>query len=131
MTDTETAGTCRVLVTGSRDWDAEEVLRQALISAAFRGPQERDLIVVHGACPTGADAMVNTWAKDYGFPAERHPADWTGYGKSAGFIRNAEMVVLGADICLAFYKQGAGNKGTDHCASLAEKAGIPVRRVTS
>src|ERR1039457_5369653 len=131
MTDTETAGTCRVLVTGSQDLDAEEVLRQALISAAFRGPQERDLIVVHGACPTGADAMVNTWATDYGFPAERHPADWTGYGKSAGFIRNAEMVALGADLCLAFYKQGAGNKGTDHCASLAEKAWIPVRRVTS
>ena len=131
MNDQSAAETRRVLVTGSRDWDAEEILRQALISAAFRGPQERDLIVVHGACPTGADAMVNTWAKDYGFPAERHPADWTGYGKSAGFIRNAEMVVLGADICLAFYKQGAGNKGTDHCASLAEKAGIPVRRVTS
>ena len=126
-----TAEAYRVLVTGSRDWDAEESLRQALIAAAFRGRQERDLIVVHGACPTGADVMANTWAKDYGFPAERHPADWTGYGKSAGFIRNAEMVALGADLCLAFYKQGAGNKGTDHCASLAEKAGIPVRRVTS
>jgi YspA, cpYpsA-related SLOG family len=131
MTDTETAGAYRVLVTGSRDWDAEEILRQAMIAAAFRGPGERDLTVVHGACPTGADAMADAWAEDYGFPAERHLADWTGYGKSAGFIRNAEMVTLGADLCLAFYKQGAGNKGTDHCASLAEKAGIPVRRVMS
>jgi hypothetical protein len=40
------------------------------------------------------------------------------------------MVSLGADLCIAFYKQGAGNKGTDHCARLAERAGIPVRRVT-
>jgi hypothetical protein len=104
-----------------------------MIAVAFRAVprQEQDLIVVHGACPTGADAMANTWAKDYGFPAERHPADWTGYGKSAGFIRNAEMVTLGADLCLVFRQKGAADRGTDHCASLAEKAGIPVRRVMS
>jgi YspA, cpYpsA-related SLOG family len=127
-----TAATFRLLVTGSREWDAEETLRQALIAAKMSAVGQGDgLIVVHGACPTGADAMADTWARDYEFPADPHPADWTGYGKSAGFIRNAEMVALGADICLAFYKQGAGNKGTNHCASLAEKAGIPVRRVMS
>ena len=123
----------RILVTGSRDWDAEGSLRQALMGAAAGlgvSRESRNLIVVHGACPRGADAMADTWAKDYGIPAERHPADWS-YGKSAGFIRNAEMVALGADLCLAFYKQGAGNKGTDHCASLAEKAGIPVRRFSA
>jgi hypothetical protein len=88
-------------------------------------------VIVHGACPSGADAMAAEWARDYGVTAEPHPADWSGCGKAAGFIRNAEMVSLGADVCLAFYKQGAGNKGTDHCASQAEKAGIPVRRVTA
>ena len=80
--------------------------------------------------PRRCGRQAAEWARDYGVQAEEHPADWDGYGKSAGFIRNAEMVSLGADLCLAFYKQGAGNKGTDHCASLAEKAGIPVRRVT-
>jgi SLOG family YspA-like protein len=121
----------RILVTGSRAWDAEGTLRQALIAARMAVvPEDDDLIVVHGACPAGADAMADTWAKDYGFQAERHPADWSA-GKGAGFIRNAEMVALGADVCVAFYKQGAGNKGTDHCATLAGKAGIPVRRVTA
>lgn len=79
---------------------------------------------------------------------EAYPADWeaecrrcnprhrrtgrdgTTYCPLAGHYRNADMVVLGADLCLAFYKQGAGNKGTDHCARLAEDAGIPVRRIT-
>jgi hypothetical protein len=130
MTDTETAGAYRVRVTGSRDWDAEEILRQAMIAAAFRGPAERDLTVVHGACPTGADAMADAWAEDYGFPAERHPADWS-YGKSAGFIRNAEMVTLGADLCLVFRQKGAANRGTGHCAELAGKAGIPLREFWS
>lgn len=125
--------TYRILVTGSRGWDAEGTLRHALAAAAEAGFTRGSLglVVVHGACPRGADAMADTWARDYRFPAERHPADWDRWGKSAGFRRNAEMVALGADTCLAFYKQGAGNKGTDHCASLAGKAGIPVRRFTA
>lgn len=123
-----TESTYRVLVTGSREWDDQESLRHILISISVAHPE---LVIVHGACPDGADAMADMWAQDYEFPVERHPADWDGFGKAAGFIRNAEMVSLGADACLAFYKRGAGNKGTDHCASQAEKAGIPVRRVTS
>ena len=124
-----TAETFRVLVTGSREWDDTQELRYALIHAT--APRLDSAVIVHGACPSGADAMAGEWASDYGVRVEEHPADWDGYGKAAGFRRNAEMVSLGADLCLAFYKQGAGNKGTDHCASQAEKAGIPVRRVTS
>jgi hypothetical protein len=123
-----TAEVFRVLVTGSRDWDDAQELRLALISACV--PHLPAVLVVHGACPSGADAMTAEWASDYGVRTEPHPADWGKFGKAAGFRRNAEMVGLGADLCLAFYRQGAGNKGTDHCASQAEKAGIPVRRVT-
>ena len=118
----------RILVTGSREWDDYEVIVFELAGLLLLHP---GAVLVHGACPKGADRMAGMAAEQLAMTQEPHPADWTGYGKSAGFIRNAEMVALGADVCLAFYKQGAGNKGTDHCASLAEKAGIPVRRVTS
>ena len=72
---------------------------------------------------------------------EPHPADWDGFGKGAGFRRNAEMVALGADLCLTFVvpcskrdcekPEPHGSHGTAHCSDLAEKAGIPVRRFTS
>jgi YspA, cpYpsA-related SLOG family len=126
--DQMNAETYRVLVTGSREWDDAEALLFELAGMTLLHP---GAVVVHGACPSGADKLAGAAAGQLGLPQEPHPADWTGYGKSAGFIRNAEMVALGADLCLAFYKRGAGNKGTNHCASLAEKAGIPVRRVTS
>jgi YspA, cpYpsA-related SLOG family len=123
----------RILVTGSREFSdcatvCTELGHVMTMLMAADGPYPR-IVVVHGAAK-GADTLAEQAARAFGMDVERHPADWATHGKGAGFIRNAEMVSLGASLCLAFYKQGAGNKGTDHCARLAEKAGIPVRRVT-
>lgn len=117
----------RILVTGSRAWTDEQELRLALIAESV--PRlKRGIIVVHGACPTGADAMAAEWARNYGVWTEPHPADWDQFGKSAGLRRNAEMVNLGASVCLAFIRNGS--RGATHCAGLAAEAGIPVRRYT-
>lgn len=112
----------RILVTGSRDWDDREA-----ILLSFQDYLGQDNVLVSGACPTGADRMAEEIAEDFlGWKVERHPADWNGLGKRAGFVRNAEMVNLGADVCLAFIKNDS--RGASHTARLAEKAGIPTRR---
>jgi hypothetical protein len=128
----------RILVTGSREWNAEGTLRQALIAAGSRAADDTGPVIIHGACPRGADAMADRWARDYGFPAERHLADWERHRKRAGFARNEHMVSLGANVCLAFVmpctdsrcrrKDPHGSHGATHCAGLAEKAGIETRR---
>lgn len=86
----------------------------------------RRAVIVHGACPTGADAIADRLSRDHGFTVEPHPADWARHGKAAGPIRNQEMVEAGADICLSFILNGS--PGATGCTDMAERAGIPVRR---
>ena len=117
----------RILITGSRDWDEDkwitifDVLRTFYMNS--RVGQEPTL--VSGACPTGVDAMAEGIAEKWRWTIERHPADWNQYGKRAGFVRNAEMVKLGADVCLAFIKNNS--KGATMTMQLAHNANIPTK----
>lgn len=116
----------RILITGSRDWDDSETIYVSLNSLREYWPNE-ELTVVHGGAK-GADAVAGLWANStHGVVEEVHPADWNQYGKRAGFVRNSEMVNLGADVCVAFIKDNS--KGATMCADLAEKAEIPTARV--
>lgn len=115
----------RILVTGSRDWKTSRTIHSALAKAAA-GRALNEIIITHGACPTGADAIAHQWARLVGVKQEPHPADWDLHGRAAGPRRNKRMVDLGADVCLAFIRNGS--RGATGCADLAEAAGIPTTR---
>ena len=140
----------RVLVTGSRDWDdltaIGATIEQAVIDAGTR-----HVLVVHGACPGGADWHADhyaRWMRGKGVaidvephPAQSHPTQNFGAWPAAGPRRNAYMVGLGADLCLAFIGPCSSlrcrrpgvhpSHGASGCAALAEKSGIPTRRFTA
>jgi hypothetical protein len=118
----------RILVTGSRDWTDRDALNNALADVVRPIPAHQEIVIVHGAAK-GADTMADQWARIYGATVEAHPANWAKHGRKAGPIRNAVMVAAGADVCLAFIKNGSA--GATYTARLAEKALITVRRFTA
>lgn len=115
----------RILITGSRDWDDEQLIEDALEfwSELATGQQTT---LISGACPTGADAIAEKLAERWGWTIERHPADWSTHGKRAGYLRNKEMVDSKPDLCVGFVKNNS--RGATMTLRLAEEAGIPTRR---
>jgi hypothetical protein len=118
----------RVLVTGSRTWsDVDAIVRELEVVQAHEGEQ---VVLVSGNCH-GADVMAEEVAVKFGWMIERHPADWKTHGKRAGFIRNGEMVELGADYCLAFIQdESAGATNTVVKARIAKIPTKVVARTT-
>lgn len=84
-------------------------------------------VITGGA--TGADTYAELWAKQRGVPVKVIPAEWDKYGKSAGPIRNKE-IIENCDEVLAFWD--GKSKGTQHALALArrEEKVIHLRKFT-
>lgn len=119
----------RLLVTGSRTWEgilAE--LRVNTVLSSFLGLSRAlnaRLVVVHGDCPQGADAIARRWCDRRGVPQEPFPADWRQYGKQAGPLRNFNMANSGNfGCCVGFLRDDS--RGTLNCLQCAREAKIPT-----
>lgn len=141
-----------LLLTGSRTWTYLPALACVLtlyVNHAFsRG---RRLLVIHGDCDQGADALAKIWLARrtrLGWPVDQQPfaADWTGpclpsrcpadhrrvrrrdgtsFCPDAGRYRNEHMVALGPQWCEGFNRNRS--PGTSGCLYLARQAsGIAV-----
>lgn len=118
----------RLLITGTRR-HLTRAQRLDITTKIVSYAYGRDVILVHGDCPTGVDHLARTIGEDPNWPNishEPHPADWGHYGPAAGPIRNAHMTKSDIDYCLAFPAIPSTTRGTTGCMELAEKAGIPV-----
>lgn len=123
----------RILVTGSRRVPetmesirlAEAVLRQCL--SLLGAGDVSESVLVHGDA-RGADRVMERAARRLGMEVEAHPARWTELGRSAGPVRNREMVSLGASLCVAVptSPKGRGVSGTWGCVEEADRAGLLV-----
>ena len=81
----------RMLVTGSRDWADARLVRRAMLDYAV---DDDPITVVHGDCPSGADAIADAVALGLSWKTERHPADWRTYGKGAGFRDSRQLATF-------------------------------------
>lgn len=114
----------RLLVCGGRDYGDQD--------AAFRL-----LDRIHALCPVtcviqgdarGADRLAKDWAISRGVPHDDYPAQWRVHGKSAGPLRNRQMLAEGRpDKVVAF----PGGSGTADMMKISRAAGLHVLVVTA
>lgn len=118
----------RVIVAGSRSFSNYSLLSlvcsQKLFEWLERFPAgvEVDVAVISGTA-RGADKLGERWAAENGYGLLLYPADWDRWGKSAGPIRNAEMVAV-ADAAILFWD--GSSRGTANCLELCQTKGIPI-----
>lgn len=116
-----------ILFTGSRDWNDIEAVKAVLASL-----DHQKYFVLHGACPSGLDKVVDTLACDEetsNFNVVAVPARWDLYGPAAGPIRNQYMVEHYKPAHVYAFKSSPVSAGTDNCIKCARAAGIPVTLV--
>lgn len=95
----------RVLVCGGRDYQDRDFVFDALDRLHARMGVE---VVIHGACPTGADRWADEWAKDRGISVESYEADWVRLGNWAGPVRNQQMIDEGKPGGVVAFPGGKG-----------------------
>lgn len=109
----------KVVVTGGRDYQDISMIFAVLESLKI------EKLFVGDA--TGADQLAREWAEFTKTPFKEFKAKWTEHGKSAGPIRNGEMLDEAGDdaIVVAFL----GGNGTRNCVNQAHERGMIVLRV--
>ncbi len=108
----------QVLVCGGRKFKDKETLFTVLNSIKISK-------VIHGGAK-GADSLAKEWAETHDIPQVGIPADWERYGKSAGPIRNQQMLdIYKPDLVIAF----PGGRGTADMIKRAREANVIVLKV--
>jgi ABC-type Fe3+-hydroxamate transport system substrate-binding protein len=126
----------RVLVCGGRDFTNRALVYSTLDAIAnkynlwatpddYGNSLPLGLTIISGAA-RGADRIAADYAVVNWTGLKEFPADWKRYGKSAGPIRNKQMLDEGKpDLVIAF----PGGRGTANMVAQARRAGIPVIEV--
>ena len=81
--------------------------------------QAGDLVIVSGKAK-GPDTIAEEWALTHQVATKIFPANWDEYGKSAGYIRNAD-IVKECDRLICFWD--GKSKGAMHSYNLAKRVG--------
>lgn len=115
----------KVIIAGTRSFADYSLLCSSCDKYLSGKRQSHEIMIVSGAA-RGADRLGEQYAKERGFQIKTFPADWENNGRSAGYMRNADMANF-SDALIAFWD--GQSKGTQNMIKTAQKKGLAVRIV--
>jgi len=110
----------KVIICGGRN-AAEQSCGEVL--EEFISRLRSDCVVIHGGCK-GIDTIAGKYAKQRGLTVIVFPAEWNKYGRSAGMIRNEEMLEQSPDFVVGFHPELSQSKGTKNMIDISNKKGV-------
>ena len=127
----------RIIIAGCRWFDDFSVLETTVNDVISELKQKLSDVsrftIVSGAA-RGADQTGELYARKYGLPVYRFPADWDAHGKAAGPIRNKQMADFSMSegnigVLVAFWD--GESRGTKSMINLAKqnKLEVHIKRI--
>lgn len=114
----------RIIVAGTRGWSDKKLFHETIIEYLERF--DEPILFISGAARTGADRFIIDWCKKFKYPCLQVPADWDSNPRSAGYIRNAEMLEVATHL-LCYWD--AKSRGTAHMRQIASEKLLPVTTI--
>jgi hypothetical protein len=115
----------RIIIAGSRTFTNYDYLK-GYCSTVIGFLNSEDIEIISGGA-NGADRLGEKFAKEFNYSIKKFPANWNKHGKSAGFIRNNEMIDYAKETdCMVICFWDGKSKGTKHTIGLANKHNIKV-----
>lgn len=103
----------KVIIAGSRNLCKYEYVEEAIKKSNFK------ITTIISGNAKGIDKLGEKYALNNNIELITYPADWNKYGKSAGYIRNTEMLKE-CDALIAIWD--GISKGTKHMIEIVKKS---------
>ena len=113
----------RIVVVGDKEWSCPDLASRLLRRLVAR--YGRDLVIIHGNEP-GVDASFAAAATELGITAEARVIDRKNTGFPTVGQRNRELLLGGADLCLAVHDRVESCPRTLDCVRQELQQGIPT-----
>lgn len=110
----------RTIIAGSREISNNDLFG-SIIDAVDESGFEITTVISGGA--RGADKAGEVWAEVNSIPVEIYNAEWSKYGKRAGYIRNTKMAEM-AEALIAIWD--GVSKGTKNMIDIAKDKNLKI-----
>jgi predicted Rossmann fold nucleotide-binding protein DprA/Smf involved in DNA uptake len=110
-----------IAVVGSRTFNNYLIL-ELYLDKIIKERNLTEVTIISGGA-IGADMLGELYASKHDLPLRVFYPDWKSLGKSAGYIRN-KQIVEASDLVVAFHQNNS--KGTQHTIDLAKEYGLEV-----
>lgn len=112
----------KLIIAGGRDYDNYNELERVTDYMLSNLITTHKIVIVSGGA-RGADSLAVQYAQIRGYELITMPADWEAHGRSAGYVRNAQMAEVATHL-LAFWD--GRSRGTKHMVDIAHSMKIKV-----